>query len=120
MTILPVLSYSGDPILKLTSCKLFLIIPNKSLRIKDNKDKLPAEVIKGVEDKIADLKTATSGTDATLIKTKTEALSTEMQKIGEAMAKAQKEAPGQTAGTEEKKPEDNVKDAEYKETGDKK
>jgi molecular chaperone DnaK len=88
--------------------------------IKDNKDKIPAETIKGVEDKIADLKTATSGTDATLIKTKTEALSTEMQKIGEAMAKVQKEAPGQTAGTEEKKPEDNVKDAEYKETGDKK
>jgi molecular chaperone DnaK len=88
--------------------------------IKDNKDKIPAETIKGVEDKIADLKTATSGTHATLIKTKTEALSTEMQKIGEAMAKVQKEAPGQTAGTEEKKPEDNVKDAEYKETGDKK
>jgi hypothetical protein len=32
------------------------------------------------------------------------------------MAKAQKEAPGQTAGTSEAKPEDNVKDAEYKET----
>jgi len=83
--------------------------------IKDNKDKIPADVIKGVEDKIADLKTATSGTDATLIKTKTEALSGEMQKIGEAMSKAQKEAPGQTGGTENKG--DNVKDAEYKETG---
>jgi molecular chaperone DnaK len=87
--------------------------------MKDNKDKIPAEVMKGVEDKIADLKTATSGTDAALIKTKTEALSTEMQKIGEAMAKAQKEAPGQTAGTEGKK-DDNIKDAEYKESGDKK
>ncbi len=85
--------------------------------IKDNKDKIPADVIKGVEDKISDLKTATGGTDATLIKTKTEALSAEMQKIGEAMQKAQQSAPGQTGGTEEKKPEDNVKDAEYKETG---
>ena len=87
--------------------------------IKDNKDKIGADVIKGVEDKIADLKTATGGTDATLIKTKTEALSTEMQKIGEAMQKAQQSAPGQTAGTEEKK-DDNIKDAEYKESGDKK
>jgi len=95
------------------------IIYTAEQAIKDNKDKIPADVIKGVEDKIADLKTATSGTDSTLIKTKTDALSTEMQKIGEAMQKAQKEAPGQTAGAEEKK-DDNVKDAEYKETGDKK
>jgi len=95
------------------------IIYTAEQAIKDNKDKIPADVIKGVEDKIADLKTATSGTDSTLIKTKTDALSTEMQKIGEAMQKAQKEAPGQTAGAEPKK-DDNVKDAEYKETGDKK
>ena len=90
------------------------IIYTAEQAIKDNKDKIPADVIKGVEDKIADLKTATSGTDSTLIKTKTDALSTEMQKIGEAMQKAQKEAPGQTAGAEPKK-DDNVKDAEYKE-----
>ena len=85
--------------------------------IKDNKDKIPADVIKGVEDKIADLKTATSGSDSTLKKTKTDALSTEMQKIGEAMQKAQKEAPGQTAGAEggDKKEGDNIKDADYKE-----
>jgi len=90
------------------------IIYTAEQAIKDNKDKIPADVIKGVEDKIADLKTATSGTDSALIKTKTDALSTEMQKIGEAMQKAQKEAPGQTAGAEPKK-DDNVKDAEYKE-----
>ena len=40
--------------------------------------------------------------------------------LGEAMQKAQQSAPGQTAGAEEKKPEDNVKDAEYKESEDKK
>ena len=95
------------------------IIYTAEQAIKDNKDKIPADIIKGVEDKIADLKTATSGTDSALIKTKTDALSTEMQKIGEAMQKTQKEAPGQTAGAESKK-DDNVKDAEYKETGDKK
>jgi molecular chaperone DnaK len=84
--------------------------------IKDNGAKLTPEIIKGVEDKISALKTASSGTDVSAIKSATDALSTEMQKIGEAMSKAQQSAPGQTAGTEEKKPEDNVKDAEYKET----
>jgi molecular chaperone DnaK len=84
--------------------------------IKDNGAKIPAEVVKSVQDKIEDVKKATAGTDATAIKTATDALSTEMQKIGEAMQKAAQSAPGQTAGAEEKKPEDNVKDAEYKET----
>jgi molecular chaperone DnaK len=96
------------------------IIYTAEKAIKDNKEKITAEIVKGVEDKIADLKTATSGTDAALIKTKTEALSGEMQKIGEAMSKAQQSAPGQTAGTEEKagdKSGDNIKDAEYKEKG---
>jgi molecular chaperone DnaK len=83
--------------------------------IKDNGGKISAEVVKGVEDKIADLKKANTGTDATAIKTATDALSAEMQKIGEAMQKAQQSAPGQTGGTESKK-DDNVKDAEYKET----
>jgi molecular chaperone DnaK len=83
--------------------------------IKDNKEKISAEIVKGVEDKIADLKTAIVGTDANLIKTKTDALSTEMQKIGEAMSKANPTGTCQTGGNEEKKPEDNVKDAEYKE-----
>jgi len=84
--------------------------------IKDNGDKIGAEIVKGVEDKIADLKKAKDGTDAEAIKKSSEALSTEMQKIGEAMQKAQQYAPGQTGATEEKK-EDNVKDAEFKEKG---
>jgi len=81
--------------------------------IKDNGAKIPAEVIKGVEDKIADLKAKKDGTDAAATKTATEALSAEMQKIGEAMAKAGQSAPGQTGG--EGKKDDNIKDAEYKE-----
>ncbi len=87
--------------------------------IKDNGSKITPEIIKGVEDKIADLKSKKDGSDTTATKTATEALSAEMQKIGEAMAKAGQSAPGQTGGTEEKK-DDNIKDAEYKETGDKK
>jgi len=84
--------------------------------IKDNGGKIDASIVKGVEDKIADLKKAKDGTDADVIKKASEALSTEMQKIGEAMQKAQQSAPGQTGATEEKKDE-NVKDAEFKEGG---
>jgi molecular chaperone DnaK len=84
--------------------------------IKDNGSKIPAEVVKGVEDKIADVKKAKEGTDITAIKTATEALSTEMQKIGEAMAKAQKENP-QGQSEPKKEGEENVKDADFKEKG---
>jgi molecular chaperone DnaK len=80
--------------------------------IKDNGGKISADIVKGVEDKIADLKTAMGGTDSGAIKAKTEALSTEMQKIGEAMSKAGNQ--GQQSGGDDK---GNVKDAEYKETG---
>jgi len=89
--------------------------------IKDNGAKVTPEIVKGVEDKIADLKKAKEGTDLEIIKKASEALSTEMQKIGEAMAKASpadrpkadQSAPEQK--TEEKK-DDNIKDADFKET----
>ncbi|MCX6717613.1 MAG: Hsp70 family protein, partial [Candidatus Taylorbacteria bacterium] len=84
--------------------------------IKDNGGKIDATIVKGVEDKIADLKKAKDGTDTDAIKKASEGLSTEMQKIGEAMQKAAQSAPGQTGATEEKK-DDNVKDAEFKEKG---
>lgn len=87
--------------------------------IKDNGGKIPADVVKGVEDKISDLKSVKDKGDVSAIKSKTESLSSEMQKIGEAMQKASQSAPGQTTGSEQKK-DDNVKDAEYKESGDKK
>ncbi len=87
--------------------------------IKDNGAKITPEIIKGVEDKISALKTANAGTDVNTIKSATDALSTEMQKIGEAVSKANQSAPGQTGGSEQKK-DDTVKDAEYKESGEKK
>ena len=83
--------------------------------IKDNGGKIPAEVVKGVEDKISSLKTAKNGTDITAIKTATEGLSTEMQKIGEAMSKAQKDQAGQQGASEKKEGDENIKDADYKE-----
>ncbi len=75
--------------------------------LKDYKDKIPADVSKTIEDKIAALKAVKDGTDAGAIKTATEALSTELQKIGEIVSKAQPEQP-------KDKPEDNVRDAEVK------
>jgi len=85
--------------------------------IKDNGGKVDAGIVKGVEDKVADLKKAKEGTDIEAIKKASEALSTEMQKIGEAMMKNQPQTPptGEPKPDEGKK-DDNVRDAEYKET----
>jgi molecular chaperone DnaK len=82
--------------------------------IKDNGGKIDATIVKGVEDKIADLKKAKDGTDTDAIKKASEALSTEMQKIGEAMSK---QPPTQDASASQGKQEngDNIKDAEFKE-----
>ncbi|MFH1626730.1 MAG: molecular chaperone DnaK [bacterium] len=107
------------------------IIYTAEKAIKENGAKITPEIIKGVEDKISALKTATTGTDIDIIKKATDELSNEMQKIGEAMAKAnsaeeqkeeqkegqtQQTASEQTEGTEEKK--EDIKDAEFKETSD--
>jgi molecular chaperone DnaK len=82
--------------------------------IKDNGEKAGADIVKGVEDKIADLKKAKEGTDFEAIKKASEALSGEMQKIGEAIAKAQPKEEPKAEGTEEKK-DDNIKDADFTE-----
>ncbi|MSR78591.1 MAG: molecular chaperone DnaK [Candidatus Taylorbacteria bacterium] len=92
--------------------------------LKDNKDKVPADVAKTIEEKIALLKTAREGSDMALIKSASEALSTELSKIGEIMAKAAQEQSKQSAGDEKTPPTDGstdgpVRDAEFKE-GDKK
>ena len=55
--------------------------------LKDNGDKIPVEIKTDVEGKIADVKAVKDGTDVEAIKKSTEALSTAMQKIGEAMSK---------------------------------
>jgi molecular chaperone DnaK len=88
--------------------------------IKDNGAKVTPEIVKGVEDKIADLKKAKEGIDLEAIKKASEALSGEMQKIGEAMMKAQQaEQPkqdGQNGGTDGgDKKDDNIKDANFTE-----
>ncbi|MFA6095486.1 MAG: molecular chaperone DnaK [Candidatus Paceibacterota bacterium] len=88
--------------------------------LKDAGDKVPADVKTEVEVKIADLKKAKDGTDVAVIKSATEALSTSMQKIGEAMAKAQQASGANSSnasgqGKDEGGKDGNVKDAEFTE-----
>jgi len=61
--------------------------------IKDYGEKAGAEVVKEVQDKIDALKTARASEDLGTIKSATDALSSELSKIGEAMAKASETPP---------------------------
>ncbi len=84
----------------------------KSLR--DAGDKVPAELRKTIEDKMADAKKAKEGEDMELIKKTTTELSNELQKIGEIINKASQQTSeaqaGAGASTEEK-----VRDADFEE-----
>jgi molecular chaperone DnaK len=62
--------------------------------LRDNGDKVPADIKTDVETKIAELKTAKDGNDLEVTKKATEALSLAMQHIGEAMAKEASAAEG--------------------------
>ncbi len=78
--------------------------------LKDNADKIPEDIKKGVEEKIVTLKKTMEGADGGAIKSATDALSQEMQKIGEALAKQQSSQP--------KKDDEDIKDADYTEGGE--
>ncbi len=82
--------------------------------IKDAGDKVPAEIKTGVEDKMAELRKVKDGEDMVVIKSATEALSTELSKIGEAMSKAQSATPDASGSTDAPKADD-VKEAEFEE-----
>jgi molecular chaperone DnaK len=84
--------------------------------IKDNGEKVTPEIVKAIEDKIADLKKTKEGTDLDAIKKASEALSGEMQKIGEAMMKNEeppKADDTKKEGEENKGPEGDVRDADF-------
>jgi molecular chaperone DnaK len=76
----------------------------KSLR--DAGDKIPPDIKKTIEEKIEVLKKIKEGSDIFAIKSASEDLSRELQKIGEMMYKGQQSS------------QNNVRDAEYKENGD--
>ncbi len=90
------------------TAEMTLYSAEKSLS--DAGDKVSADTKKGVEDQITALKGVKDGTDGDAIKTATEALSKEMSKIGEEMMKAQ------SAEQAAPKQEDNIQDAEVKDT----
>jgi molecular chaperone DnaK len=80
----------------------------------DHKDAITPEIKAGVEEKVKALREVKDKDDNEAIKTKTQELSTEMQKIGEAM---QKQAPQEGATQPEQKPDEgNIRDAETGET----
>jgi molecular chaperone DnaK len=78
--------------------------------ISEHKDKVSAEELKALEDKIAALKAVKDGEDIEAIKKASEELSNEAQKIGAKMYAENKsaEAPNEAPKT------DDVKDAEFK------
>jgi molecular chaperone DnaK len=94
--------------------------------IREAGDKLTADEKKPVEEKIEALKKLKDSDDIEAIKKASEELSAEAQKIGEKLYKAAQPAssadnePASSAdkGAENKKPEDNVKDAETEEKKD--
>ena len=87
--------------------------------LKENGDKLPADVKSDAEAKLADLKTAVQSGNVDDIKAKQEALSQVFEKMYQAAAAAQQAAgaqPGADAGAaNEKSNDDGVVDADFKE-----
>jgi len=88
--------------------------------IKDNGEKVGPEIVKEVQDKIDALKTAHGSEDVGTIKSATEALSSTLSKIGEAMMKNSEQqagAGGSNPDGDQKPPEEGADptDAEFKE-----
>ena len=85
--------------------------------LKDAGEKVPAELRKTIEDKISDLKRAKDAApiDTNALKTASEALSSEIQKIGQYMQQNQQQTTDNPQPKKDEGGEGNVKDAEYKE-----
>ncbi len=75
----------------------------------DHKDAITPEIKSSVESAIKDLREVKDKDDNEVIKTKTQVLSTEMQKIGEAM---QKTTPQGDTGAPQEPKDENIRDAE--------
>ena len=89
--------------------------------LKEHGDKVDEETKKAIETALEELKTAMEGEDSEAIKSKTEALATASQKLGEVMYKqAQSEADGGDASAESDEQQDDVVDAEFEEVDDEK
>jgi len=85
--------------------------------LKDHGDKIPAETKTDIESKITELKKAKEGSDVSVIKAATEALSQSLSKIGEILSKAASEQPKSDENKDDNPPaggNDNIRDAETK------
>ncbi len=90
--------------------------------VKEHGDKLDEETKKGIESALEDLKKVMEGDDPEAIKSKTEALATASQKLGEVLYK-QAESEAEAGGTGEAEggdQKDDVVDAEFEEVDDEK
>ncbi|MGH3415984.1 MAG: molecular chaperone DnaK [Actinocrinis sp.] len=87
--------------------------------LRDNSDKVPADVKTEVEAAIAEAKSALEGTDIEAIKTSAEKLATTSQKLGTALYEQAQASQGSTsAGPQDEAPEsDDVVDAEIVDEG---
>ncbi len=83
--------------------------------VKDNGEKAGEEVVTEVNEKIALLRTAREGDDIALVTSASEALSTSLSKIGEAMMKNQGSTEETPAEGTETAPEATATDAEFTE-----
>jgi molecular chaperone DnaK len=94
-----------------------MIVYTAEKALKDNEAKIPQELKDEVNAKITALKGVKDGTDMEAMKKATEELSSEMSKIGEAVAKAGAETPPAGDATTEapKAEETKTTDAEFKE-----
>jgi molecular chaperone DnaK len=91
--------------------------------LRENKDKIPADINSEVESKIAAVRTALEGTDVEAMRRATTELSDAMQKVGQAVYKQQPPPGGPEAGTQEqpgqesppKPPEEGTVEGEFRE-----
>jgi molecular chaperone DnaK len=83
--------------------------------LRDNAEKVPVEIKTAVEEKLVAAKTASAGTDIEAMKKAGTELSTELSKIGEAMAKNAEATQPASEGEKQEGQEGKVHDAEYKE-----
>jgi molecular chaperone DnaK len=95
--------------------------------VKDNEEKVPADVKESVQSGVDEVKEALKGTDAEAIKSSMEKLATESQKLGQALYQQGTDAPaGDAPGAEGGQqqagsaPEDDVVDAEIVDDEEKK
>ncbi len=97
---------------KKNTAEMSIFTAEKSL--KEYGEKIDEATKKSIEEKIAELKAVKDGTDGEAIDKKTEALSVELQKIGEMIMKAQQaeSASAEASSSQEKKSDDVVVDAE--------